>query len=106
MLHNKCSDAIKSTSNSNLSNEVDKQKLQYDDLGNTGFSELFEMESQDNNDSIEDFLFFNINLTQEVEFENRRQYEHTKKTKKHNPFYVPSEVVREMVKKHALNGRI
>lgn len=45
MLHNKCSDAIKSTPNSNLSNEVDKQKLQYDDLGNTAFSELFEMES-------------------------------------------------------------
>ncbi|CAI6801495.1 ANM_collapsed_G0036410.mRNA.1.CDS.1 [Saccharomyces cerevisiae] len=64
MLHNKCSDAIRSTSNSNLSNEVDKQKLQYDDLGNTAFSELFEMESQDNNDNIEDFLFFNINLTQ------------------------------------------
>lgn len=78
MLHNKCSDAI-STSNSNLSNEIDKQKLQYDDLGNTGFSELFEMESQDNNDNIEDFLFFNINLTQEVEFENQRQYEHTKR---------------------------
>lgn len=106
MLGDKCSDAIKSIFNDGFDNEVGKHKFQYDDFGNSAFSEPFEMVSQDNNDNIEDFLFFNINLSQEIKFESQGQYENTKKTKKHNPFYVPSEVVREMVRKQAFNDKI
>ena len=99
MLHDKCGDPIGSTSDDCWGYEVDKHKYQYEELENSTYFEPFDMESQDNSDSIEDFLFFNINLSQKFEFESQGQDEHTKKAKKHNPFYVPSKVVREMVRK-------
>ncbi|CAI4045857.1 Nrs1p SKDI_12G1060 [Saccharomyces kudriavzevii IFO 1802] len=98
MLDDESSNPIGNTSDNCRGSEVDKQELQYVDLGCGTYFEPFEVELQDYDDNVEDFLIFNVKLVQELEVE-RQTEEHTRKTKKHNPFYVPSKVVREMVSK-------